>query len=243
MASIIQDIQAKVQAKHDAEVEAERRAAEAAIKAEEDAALRKALEEEQARVEAEEAKAQAKIDENLKKLAETDVTYDARCSNIFRLPSHERVFRSEITTERSRRFITVEQQLEVAKAIRNSIDETEAKRHMDLGSNTIQTFVRNLVSDAIGVNKKISDYEKEQLLKQDADRHINDAWKTIQRGTLQQQGGLAKLREEYGKWAENHPDEAPLWRQDIVTVLLQNSATLDKLLKSIGYETNPTKGE
>jgi hypothetical protein len=240
-----QDAKARAEAAANAEKrKQEREAAEAALAEQRKADEAKRKTEAKAKADRqkadqEEREKRAKEKAAIKAQKELEAIYDPACAHIFRLTSHEKVFRDAVLSENGRRFIPKANQLALAKHIRAEIDEVETKRGYDLGTVTISQMLQLELAKLIGIQRDIDDEEQKLLLQESAQKRVEEYWKTLRRGMQQAESALEKLVKEQSSWPY---DKAlfPMYLEDI-TRIVDIGHQMERLKRALGYSQEERK--
>lgn len=233
------DAKARAEAAEKAKkAEADRKAAEAKQAEQRKAAA--AARDAEAKAKAERAKAEAVYAEKrekeraaIKAQRELEAVYDPRCANVFRLPSHEKVFREAMLSENGKRFIPKDQQLALAKQIRSEIDAVETKTTRDLGSVTINSMIDAHLSKVIGLQREIDKQEKENLLRASAQARVEEHWASLRRNLATAETVLGKIVAEQESW-KYETALFPMHLDDIQRII-DIGKKMEKLKKALGY--------
>jgi len=196
-----------------------------------DAEAKKKAEREKA--EAEYAAKREKERAAIKALRELEAVYDTRCANVFRLMSHETVFRNAMLSDNGRRFIPRDQQLALAKQIKSEIDAVETKTSRDLGSVTINSMIDAHLSKVIGLQREIDKQEKEDLLRASAQARVEEHWKSLRRNLATAETVLGKIVAEQESW-KYETALFPMHLDDIQRII-DIGKKMEKLKKALGY--------
>ena len=175
----------------------------------------------------------AKEREAIKAQKALEAVYDTDCVHVFRLTSHERTFRETVLSENGRRFIPKQNQLALARQIRSEIDVAEKKSGRDLGSVTITSMIGAHLARLIGVQKDIDREEKDRLLRESAQKRVEEHWKNLRRGVIQAEGSLARLVDDQANW----PYDTALFpmHTDDIDRIIDIGLRMQRMKKSLGY--------
>ena len=179
---------------------AEKEEAEQRKKAEKERAEAKKIDLEYREMKAAEAERRRKEAEAVKEQKALDKVYDPRCVHVFRLSSHEAVFRRGVLSEGGRLVIPVDKQFELAKRIRADMEVAEKNSRGDPGSHYIDVALSNVIEEGLGLQRKADKEERERLLQRSHIDRVNTHWTTIRRGLQQAEQALQKLIEEQNQW-------------------------------------------
>lgn len=212
---------------------AEKAKADQAKAAEKAKAERKKREEEAKKREAEAKERKAKEAAERKKIAaqkDLEAKYDIRCVSVFDLPSQEQAFREVVLSTNGLRFFPKDQQLNMAKAIREQIDKVKTKRGHDVGSATVAQYAQAELRTAMGLQRDIDEQERKRLMQESDIKRIEEHWKTVSRGVIQATSALEKIVEEEKKWSYDRSFPLDIKSLDRLNNI---AARVDKLRKAV----------
>ena len=119
---------------------------------------------------------------------------DERCASVFANDAQFAAFKQTVLTEAGRRFIAVDQQYEIAKAI----FANAKKKHV--GVPYIKSYVGGFIRDATKAQKGLDEKEKQRLYREQRDQEVRAEVIKLEaayRSVISYSGKIAKLYEEY----------------------------------------------
>lgn len=130
--------------------------------------------------------------------AEKPATYDKACVKLFTVNSHENAFRKTVTSARGTKFIPVNQQARLARAIIKRLGD-------DISAQTVADAVRATINEAQDKQNAADAEAHARDLAERARERVDKRWESLRKGLSKVEGDMDKLFTEQKKW--DVPDE------------------------------------
>lgn len=133
--------------------------------------------------------------------------FDEQCATIFPNDEHLRTFRDMVTGDSGRKYISVDQQLPLAKAIMDEAAATVNKTNRGMmGAPFIKSYISNIIMQAVLVQKGINEVERERLMEEEQDRVVLakiDGLLWNVRSVVKSAGELFSIVSRYPRWSDD----------------------------------------
>ncbi|HEY1872359.1 MAG TPA: hypothetical protein VGG71_14950, partial [Chitinophagaceae bacterium] len=163
--------------------------------------------------------------EKIQAQQELEATYDIRCVNVFKLTSHEAVFRRAVLGSLGKKIITKDNQLEFAEYI-------VSKGGDKITSNIIETIISQKFEDVLKMEKEIEKEDAKKLLDQKDKERVDKKWNDLRLQQVKVVTALFDIQDEYKKWPKNKPFPLDRSQLDKLTIFSKEVIKLCESLTS-----------